>query len=449
MRVLHIPFTYFPDVVGGTEIFVAQLAGALVAEGISSVVAAPGARAARYEHEGVPVHRYALGPVVDAAELYNAAPAPSAREVGASLIAEVKPDVLNLHGYTRGIPLELAAAARAQGVPVVITYHTPSVTCQRGTLMLYGERPCDGALFVDRCSSCVLRLHGLPGVAADLLARNPKAIGSFVGSLAPRAGGIATGLRMTELMERRHSRVDAHLRGAAAIVAVSSWVAAVLDHVGVPRELVSVIPHGIADTPRQRQRRSPSDPVRLAFAGRLHPTKGIDIALDALRRIPSAALELHLFALREDGEVAEYARNVTADAERDPRVRLREALAPADVVATLSGFDALLVPSRLRETGPLVVLEAFAAGIPVIAASSGAIPERVRDGVDGLLFPSGDSAALAGILERFARDGSLRNALTRAVKPPRTIREVARETAALYERVVGSRRRQSDQSAVV
>jgi glycosyltransferase involved in cell wall biosynthesis len=140
---------------------------------------------------------------------------------------------------------------------------------------------------------------------------------------------------------------------------------------------------------------------------------------------------------------------VTADAERDPRVRLREALAPADVVATLSGFDALLVPSRLRETGPLVVLEAFAAGIPVIAASSGAIPERVRDGVDGLLFPSGDSAALAGILERFARDGSLRNALTRAVKPPRTIREVARETAALYERVVGSRRRQSDQSAVV
>ena len=74
MRVVHVPFGYFPDVVGGTEVYVAQLARDLRAHGVESVIAAPaeGTVAARYEHEGVPVHRFGLSADASVDVLYGA-----------------------------------------------------------------------------------------------------------------------------------------------------------------------------------------------------------------------------------------------------------------------------------------------------------------------------------------------------------------------------------------
>jgi glycosyltransferase involved in cell wall biosynthesis len=73
-----------------------------------------------------------------------------------------------------------------------------------------------------------------------------------------------------------------------------------------------------------------------------------------------------------------------------------------DIAAQLARVDALVLPSLFGEGLPMVVLEAMAAAVPVIASEVEGVPEAIRDGVDGLLVAPSDPAALATAIERLA-----------------------------------------------
>jgi glycosyltransferase involved in cell wall biosynthesis len=110
----------------------------------------------------------------------------------------------------------------------------------------------------------------------------------------------------------------------------------------------------------------------------------------------------------------------------------------------LRDADVLVLPVRQPEGQPLVVLEAMAAGLPVVATRRGAIPEMVDDGVTGLLVPERDVGALAAALDRLRRDPARRRALGEAARR-RWAAEftaelaIARVSQALEE-VIGQRR---------
>ena len=127
---------------------------------------------------------------------------------------------------------------------------------------------------------------------------------------------------------------------------------------------------------------------------------------------------------------------LSAIAAGDSRVRFLPPVAPGAVIATLAGYDVTLVPSLWLETGPLVVYESFAAGVPVIGSDLGGIPEIVRDGVDGMLVRPGDVAAWGAALATVVRDRGRLDALRANVRPPRTMADAAREMAELYGRLV-------------
>ncbi len=86
------------------------------------------------------------------------------------------------------------------------------------------------------------------------------------------------------------------------------------------------------------------------------------------------------------------------------RVRFVGRLTKPDLVALLTSAVAACVPSRWYENQPLSVLEAFAAGVPVVGTAIGGIPELVDDGVDGFLAPVDDTAALAATLSKVLDD---------------------------------------------
>src|SRR6185436_10657317 len=125
----------------------------------------------------------------------------------------------------------------------------------------------------------------------------------------------------------------------------------------------------------------------------------------------------------------DYGARLRALARENTRVRFRGPVPPDEQERMWDSLDLLVVPSLWWENSPLTVLEALAAGVPVVASRTGGVPEVVPEGA-GILVPPGDVEAL-----RAALDGAIAGRLLAeafAALPLKTARDGARELAALY-----------------
>jgi glycosyltransferase involved in cell wall biosynthesis len=151
--------------------------------------------------------------------------------------------------------------------------------------------------------------------------------------------------------------------------------------------------------------------VRLLFVGSIIPRKRIELLLDAVDPImPRSRLTLAGDATRDEAYAARIDSRVQASRAD---VRRAGALDDDGLARAFAAADALVLPSSYEGYG-MVLVEALHAGVPVIAARAGAIPEVVRDGEEALLFD--DAAELARVLARFAGDAVLRRRMTRAAE---------------------------------
>ncbi len=145
--------------------------------------------------------------------------------------------------------------------------------------------------------------------------------------------------------------------------------------------------------------------------------------------MPRCAFDI--YGVRQPGSEA-YAAQLERAAAKDPRIVLRPAVQADAVIDAMRCCDLVAVPSRWLETGPLVVLEAFAAGTPVFGARLGGIAEFVTDDVDGTLVPPDDAAAWAAVIAALVAAPERVARLRAGIRPPRTMDDVAREMAELY-----------------
>src|SRR5690606_32802990 len=191
------------------------------------------------------------------------------------------------------------------------------------------------------------------------------------------------------------------------------------------------VPYGIE--PGVVQRREvvrPRDPIRLAFAGVLSPWKSPHVAIDALRATRSDRVRLTVHGRLEESMFADYIAGLRARAGDDPRIVFAGPFDRARVSEVMAETDLLIVPSTWYENTPFVMLEAFAAGVPVAASDLGGMAELIRPGVNGFVFPAGDSAALATLIEEWLREPERLAALRPA--PPPSIADDFERFAALY-----------------
>jgi glycosyltransferase involved in cell wall biosynthesis len=352
------------------------------------------------------------------------------------VVAAHRPQVVHFHAYTPGINGIVAKAVRSVGPAVVVTYHSPTMTCQRGTLAQFGEVVCDGRMIVARCAACVADQHHIPRPIADLVGKVPTAVGRAIQSRR-LAGGVWTALQLTELIRARHTDTRDFLSAADVIVATSSWVRTLLLENGVNKGKIVLSRQGLTSAHSSiaaSQRMSlPGGPLRAVMLGRLDWTKGFHIPVSALEGDRQLNVIIDIYAAVQ-GE-GKYAARLRESVSRDGRVRLLPALPPDDVIDVLRQYDVLLVPSVWLETGPLVVLDAFAAGVPVLGSDLGGISERVRDDVDGRLVEPGSVDEWARELQELVADPSILGRWRSAIVSPRTMGEVAVEMNAVYHRV--------------
>ncbi len=233
----------------------------------------------------------------------------------------------------------------------------------------------------------------------------------------------------------------AALQGAAAVISVDSLMAGIAVDLGAPPERVHVIPNGVDKTFFSAQDRAdarrrlalPPDGLLLVTVGHLKASKGHGEVLQALAQLPP---DVRLVIV--GGELEGYRPALLALVERlglRDRVTLAGKQPYERIPLYFSAADASVLASW-REGCPNVVLESLACGTPVVATRVGAVPDLIAPGVNGVIVPPRDAAALAaGLHEVLTRKWS-REAL-RASPGVRSWDAIAREVAAVLNGVVG------------
>ena len=150
-----------------------------------------------------------------------------------------------------------------------------------------------------------------------------------------------------------------------------------------------------------RQSWSGLDAARIGVLGRIAPEKGQLTFIEAARLLPDCRFVICGAPLFGDRSAAQYFDRVRESATGLPVEFLgwRD-----DVGSVLSALDLLVVPSSPAEATTRVILEAYAAGVPVVASASGGIPEIVRDGETGFLVPPGNPVRLAARIREALAD---------------------------------------------
>ncbi len=394
-----------PELVGGTEHLVADLAAALAGRGdqvevfSGSIEWRPAFEVVRDESGPVPcvrVHRHDLF-----FERWDKVANPFVERAYLDWLDRFAPDVVHVHHWAR-LTTNLVTAARARGLPTVLSLHDLFSSCPR-----YHRVKQDGSFCRERPTPDACR-HCAPRWAF-------QGDGEIDGSVSRFAGDLAREVQSADAL-----LAPTHGHGRR-----------VLEWLGCEREVTAIAPagSGVAITspaarPLGDAVASVGTPLRVGVFGHLHPLKGVEVLLDAQAALPDPArVEIHVW-----GDAPEQAMGEALHARAGDRpVVWHGAYSPAD----LSGapIDVAVLPTLCAESYSFVLDEACALGVPLLCTDLGALADRATDRM--ALFGRGDARALAGLLASLADDPGRRAAMGAAPAPP--THDMSAQLAALDE----------------
>lgn len=254
----------------------------------------------------------------------------------------------------------------------------------------------------------------------------------LVASPAPEVvGAEADRLRLVVLMHMPLGRATTDdgarereglvLRAATAVITTSAWARRnLLELYALPGDRVHVAAPGV--DPAELAPGTEAAGALLSVAAVI-PGKGHDVLLDALAPLAGLRWQCECVgSLERDPVFVDGLRRRVVDGGMDGRVRFSGPQADTDLARSYAAADVLVLPSRAESYG-MVVAEALARGLPVVAAEVGGVPEALGYGADGtrpgLLVPPGDPAALGDALRSWLEDATLRRRLRVAARERR------------------------------
>jgi glycosyltransferase involved in cell wall biosynthesis len=287
----------------------------------------------------------------------------SYREVRA-LIRRERPDVMHCTNIFPLLSQSIYYAAQAEKVPVVQSLHN----------------------FRMLCANAILRTSGPGG--------RPCPVGGFFRCLRQgcyRNNSLAT--LVVLLMVRYHRWRQTWTRAVNHYIALTNFCRGLFVEYGLPSEIVSVKPNFVANDPGPGR----GDGGYAVFVGRLSWEKGIHTMLDAWQ---GGTIPIPLKVVG-DGPLAADVQKATTTAN----VQWLGRRPVEEVLRILADARCLIFPSIWHETFGRTIIEAYAVGTPVIAASMGSAAELVDDGRTGHLFQPGNAEELTAKVRQFVAAG--------------------------------------------
>ncbi len=361
LKVLTVNVLFAPVSFGGATVVAEQLCRRLQADGCDVTVftaildseLAPYS-VMRYEADGLPV---VAVQVDDSAQRVLDYDDPRMGEIFAQLLQSLRPDVVHFHSVQR-LGATMAQACVEAAVPYAITLHDAWWLCERQFMVRDDGVYCDQkTIDLRACSKCV-----------------------------PDSG----------FTFRRRFFLSDVLDRASLLLAPSEFQRELYVANGVPPHQIVVNRNGVSLPARARPARCPGTPLRMAYLGGRAVHKGYFWLQEILEGMPERAYELILtdIGLRTGAASIDASEwcvsgqvHVVAPFEQDEMDRFYD------------DIDVLLVPSLWKESFGLVVREALARDIWVIATAAGGVVEDIVDGVNGCVVGIGDTRGFQRALD--------------------------------------------------
>lgn len=289
------------------------------------------------------------------------------------LICRYRPDVLHVHNFFPLLTPAIHMGASQAGVAVVQTLHNYRLICAGAQLMREG-RVCEKCVAGTRFWGVVHRCYRK----------------SLAGSIA------------VVRMQADAARMDTWRQYVHRFIALTEFARDKFVTGGLPPDRVVVKPN--FTKPGMRSNSAPRNGV--LYAGRLSPEKGVDVLIEAWKRLPSVPLTI----------VGDGPERMRLESSAPPHVRFLGYRDSDDVRRFMTQAQVLVMPSVWYEGFPLTLVEAFAAGVPVVGSRLGAMAELIVDGETGFHFTSGDPRDLADAVLRALSDPARLEAMSARVR---------------------------------
>jgi glycosyltransferase involved in cell wall biosynthesis len=217
---------------------------------------------------------------------------------------------------------------------------------------------------------------------------------------------------------------------AKKIIGLSNFIAGIYKKELADLE-ISVVNPGLKYSTLKKNEKTykKGDEITFCYAGSLNHHKGVHIAIDAFKQVPSAKALLKIYGSGSDKFYIQKLQSMAAD---DRRIEFCGVYEENQISEVFNTVDAVIVPSIWYETYQLVLHEALASDIPVIASDVGLMAEKITDNVTGFLFNTGDTEHLRSVLEKVIKNPETLNDLKKNIS--REIIPSIEQEAYAYER---------------
>jgi glycosyltransferase involved in cell wall biosynthesis len=457
MRILMAAHTFLPESQGGMENHAHHLAHYLLSRGHQVGMfyrfrdrTLPEYQLFEGEWEGIQTYRFVrnyTNPLPTPYRFYDR----QVEMLFERILDTFRPDVVHIH-HLADLTTTLPAVARRRGIPSIITLHDYWPMCFMSHLRTPDGIVCNGPDEGLRCVECLWKkkleeyapvnirarfrelgllesIRRAPRFAADWLFARLAA-----GSSDTYHANLKT--EMIALAVRNDHMLGTH-QTADLLISPSRFLIAKFVEWGLPASHFRHVYNSVQASLREirPEKKPPGERIVFGFMGTLYPPKGAHVLVDAFRRLASEQAELRLWGAAPNATQQAYADELYRQGEKVPNLHFQGPFSPERLPEVLNQIDVLVVPSVWFENNPLVILEAHAAGIPVLAGNAGGMAELVDHDINGLLFCMGDAQDLADKMRlMLERDRLERYQAT--ITPPWSHEEMGAEVERIYQRLI-------------
>ncbi|MHA1221776.1 MAG: glycosyltransferase family 4 protein [Candidatus Heimdallarchaeaceae archaeon] len=314
-------------------------------------------------------------------------------ELFISFLEETKPDVIHF-GHLNYLSTNLISIVKEKEIPIVFTLHDFWLYCPRGQLISRRDEEVCHEINPNRCLECLEEYFGNEQNGLERIKN-----------------------RLKHIQKEVVKKVD-------LFIAPSQFLLNKMVEFGIPKETIRYLDYGFNYQYFEDFKKIPSDKIRFGYIGRIIPTKGVHLIIDAFNKVESEKAELFIYG--SSSSILYLKKRA-----KNPRIFFRGSYENWEISKVLAEIDVLIVPSIWFENSPLVIHEAALAKIPLIATNLGGMAEYVKNRVNGLLFERNNANDLFNKISEFINNPNLIEQL--AKNPIKVVS--AQDDAALIEEI--------------